>query len=75
MAVTGMTIVSIREQAGDFTLPFYYDPSAVAIHLPSPSIFYLFKPLRANVWVCILIMGITYAPQLHVEKTYKQNQS
>ena len=57
MAVTGMTISSYRDRVVDFTLPFYYDPSAVAIHLPSPSLYYLFKPLKPNVWMCIFIMG------------------
>ena len=57
MAVTGRTISSYRDRVVDFTLPFYYDPSAVAIHLPSPSLYYLFKPLKPNVWMCIFIMG------------------
>ncbi|KAG7169900.1 Glutamate receptor-like 53 [Homarus americanus] len=68
LGVAPFTITLAREEAIDFTFPYYYDPAAILIPAPGPikKVTAFLDPFTSEVWVGILLSIMVLGPVMYV---------
>ncbi|XP_071531472.1 probable glutamate receptor [Panulirus ornatus] len=68
LGVAPFTITLAREEAIDFTFPYYYDPSAILIPAPGPikKVTAFLDPFSSEVWLGVLVSFLVLGPTMYL---------
>ena len=75
MVWTGLTISPVREEAVDFSYPFWEESIGLLTATQPVDQFFVFRPLHVYVWICFIGMPLVTAVVIrHLESLYPYSE-